>query len=213
MRQGSTKPRKHYAIDNYIDINKPGLKSILCDEVGVSMRKRLFMIVAFAAVFLCPFCCDSDDNAITASYGFGIFNRDADFGKLRGQDQQYYFYQLAYSREKTLARSLCLLAEPFVAYVSYPNSGLDAGMTASLKYYFGKDYKNSFFATLGAGAAYTTIKFEEQGTHFLFILQGGIGYRWNKYFIENRFRHYSNGGTESPNRSVNANIVNIGVHF
>jgi len=186
---------------------------ILYDEVGVSMQKRLFIIVAVVAVLVYPLYCAGDENAVTAGYGFGIFNRDADFGKLRGQGQQYYFYQLAYSREKTLVKNLCLLAEPFVAYVSDPDSGLDAGMTASFKYYFGKENKNSLFATLGAGAAYTTIKFEEQGTHFLFILQGGIGYRWNDYFIENRFRHYSNGGSERPNRSVNANIVNIGMHF
>lgn len=177
------------------------------------MWKRLFMIVGVVTVLGCPLYCAGDDNAITAGYGFGIFNLDADFGRLREDNGNYYFYQLAYAREKSLVKTLCLLVEPFVAYVNDPRSGLDAGMTLSLKYYFGKENKNSLFATLGTGAAYTTIKFEEQGTHFLFILQGGIGYRWNNYFIENRFRHYSNGGTERPNRSVNANIVNIGMHF
>lgn len=33
--------------------------------------------------------------------------------------------------------------EPFVAYVNDPQSGLDAGMMLSLKYYFGKENKNS----------------------------------------------------------------------
>lgn len=177
------------------------------------MRKKVFMIVVAVTVLVCPFYCAGDDNAITAGYGFGIFNQDEEFGKLRGEGQHYYFYQLAYARERALVKNLCLLVEPFVAYVSDPNSGLDAGMTLSLKYYFGKERKNSFFATLGTGAAYTTIKFEEQGAHFLFILQGGIGYRWNNYFIEDRFRHYSNGGTERPNRSINANIVNVGMYF
>jgi len=177
------------------------------------MRKGVFAVAVVAACTVCPLCCVGDDNAVTAGYGFGIFNLDPKYGKLRGDGRYYYFYQITYAREKALVKNLYLLMEPFVAYVDDPRSGLEAGMTMSLKYYFGKDYKNSFFATLGTGAAYTTIAFEEQGTHFLFILQGGIGYRWNNYFIENRFRHFSNGGFERPNRSVNANIVNIGMHF
>ncbi|HQM82051.1 MAG TPA: acyloxyacyl hydrolase [Syntrophorhabdaceae bacterium] len=179
------------------------------------MWKRVFVFVIITVVTMlaCPSYCSCSDNAIAVGYGFGMFNLDPKFGKLRGDNGSYYFYQLAYSREKALVKNLHLLMEPFAAYVSDPDSGLDAGMTASLKYYFGKEKMKSFFATAGAGAAYTTIKFEEQETHFLFILQCGIGYRWNKYFIEARFRHYSNGGTERPNRSINANIVNIGMHF
>jgi len=177
------------------------------------MRKGVFTVFVVTAFLLCPLYCAGDDNAITAGYGFGMFNLSPKYGKLRGDNGNYYFYQLVYAREKTLVKNLCLLMEPFVAYVNDPQSGLDAGMMLSLKYYFNKDNKNSFFVTLGTGAAYTTILFEEQGSHLLFILQGGIGYRWNNYFIENRLRHYSNGGTENPNRSINANIVNIGVHF
>ncbi|MDD5417245.1 MAG: acyloxyacyl hydrolase [Candidatus Aenigmarchaeota archaeon] len=177
------------------------------------MRKRVFMMVAIGVVLVYPLYSVGDDNALTAGYGFGMFNLSPKYGKLRGDNGNYYFYQLAYAREKTLVKDFYLLVEPFVAYVNDPQSGLDAGMMLSLKYYFSKDNKNGFFATLGTGAAYTTIKFEEQGSHLLFILQGGIGYRWNNYFIENRLRHYSNGGIEYPNRSINANIVNIGMHF
>ncbi|OPY73529.1 MAG: Lipid A 3-O-deacylase (PagL) [Syntrophorhabdus sp. PtaU1.Bin058] len=177
------------------------------------MRKGIFTVIVVVVCTFSPLYCAGDDNAVTTGFGFGIFNRDPKFGKLRGDGRYYYFYQVAYAREKTLVKNFCLLVEPFAAYVNDPQSGLDAGMTMSFKYYFAEDYRKSFFATLGTGAAYTTIAFEEQGTHFLFILQGGVGYRWNNYFIENRFRHYSNGGTERPNRSVNANIVNIGMHF
>ena len=67
--------------------------------------------------------------------------------------------------------------------------------------------------TAGVGVAYTTIAFEEQGTHFLFILQAGLGLRYENFFIENRLRHYSNGGTESPNRSVHASIMTFGYYF
>lgn len=177
------------------------------------MKKGIFAIAVLVVFIACPFYCSGEENAVTVGYGFGMFNAGSKIGKLRGDNGNYYFYQLAFAREKRLIKNLCLLMEPFATYVSDPQNGLDAGMMLSLKYYFGKDSKNSFFATLGTGAAYTTILFEEQGTHLLLILQGGVGYRWNNYFIENRFRHYSNGGIERPNRSVNANIVNIGMYF
>lgn len=177
------------------------------------MQKGILTIVAVVMVLSYPLYSAGDDNALMAGYGFGMFNLSPKYGKLRGDNGNYYFYQLAYAREKTLVKDFYLLMEPFAAYVNDPQSGLDVGMMLSLKYYFNKDTRNGFFVTLGTGAAYTTIRFEEQGAHLLFILQGGIGYRWNNYFIENRLRHYSNGGTESPNRSINANIVNIGMHF
>ncbi len=61
--------------------------------------------------------------------------------------------------------------------------------------------------------AYTSIGFKEQGTHLLFILQGGVGYRYKSFFVEDRVRHYSNGGTARPNWSVNSNILSIGTNF
>jgi hypothetical protein len=57
------------------------------------------------------------------------------------------------------------------------------------------------------------VDFKEQGTHLLFILQAGIGFQWKKFFIENRFRHYSNSNTAQPNRSINANMIMVGMHF
>ncbi len=188
------------------------MKLILYNEPGVSMRKRIFMIIAVVLMLAYPIYSVGDDNALVAGYGFGMFNLSPKYGKLRGDNGNYYFYQLAYAREKTLVKDFYLLMEPFVAYVNDPQGGLDAGMMLSLKYYFNKT-RNGLFATVGTGAAYTTILFEEQGSHLLFILQGGIGYRWNNYFIENRLRHYSNGGITTPNRAVNAIVVNIGMHF
>ena len=69
------------------------------------------------------------------------------------------------------------------------------------------------YATVAAGGAYTSIKFPEQGTHAPFVLQGGVGYHHGRIFVETRFFHYSNGGLEKPNRSVNSNIVRIGYYF
>ncbi|HAR97128.1 MAG TPA: hypothetical protein DCR97_14375 [Deltaproteobacteria bacterium] len=48
------------------------------------------------------------------------------------------------------------------------------------------------------GVAYTTIKFEEQGTHLLFLLEATLGFRYEGLFVENGFRHYSKAATASP---------------
>lgn len=150
---------------------------------------------------------------VSVGYGFGFLNKDAGPGELSDAHGHYDFVQVSYALEQPLYQKLVFLAEPFVAFVNRPVDGMDAGVGLSLKYYFSKDRKRSFFVTAGTGAAYTTVAFSEQGTHMLYILQGGVGYRWNRFFVEDRFRHYSNANTASPNRSVNANIINIGMLF
>jgi hypothetical protein len=94
-----------------------------------------------------------------------------------------------------------------------PKDGLDVGLGLSLKFYPFNEKRKGLFFVAGTGAAYTTVKFEEQGTHGVFILQGGFGYQWNKIFVESRLRHYSNAGLAHPNRSVNSNIFLIGTRF
>lgn len=86
-------------------------------------------------------------------------------------------------------------------------------MTLSLKYNFFEKGRNGPYVTLGGGAAYSSINFEEQGTHLLFIIQGGIGFKWKDFFIENRLKHYSSAHTASPNRSINSNIIMVGIYF
>ncbi len=73
--------------------------------------------------------------------------------------------------------------------------------------------RSGLFLDLGAGASYTSISFQERGTHLLGVLVGGIGVRYKTFFIEDRLRHYSNGHTSYPNRSVNANITSVGMYF
>lgn len=55
--------------------------------------------------------------------------------------------------------------------------------------------------------------FKEQGAHFLFSPQVGIGFRWGSFFIENRLRHYSNAHLAEPNKAVNANLLLVGIFF
>jgi hypothetical protein len=170
----------------------------------------LFFIGLF--VLFSPCAVLADQQEISVGYGLATFNKGAGLGHLH-EDDYYDFAQVAYGYEKTLSGKFNVLIEPFVAIVNRPTSGLDGGLTVNARYYFGERNHRGFFATVGAGGAYTSVAFEEQGTHGLFILQGGIGYKWERLFLEGRFKHYSNGGLASPNQSVNASIVSIGFAF
>ncbi|MGD0231408.1 MAG: acyloxyacyl hydrolase [Syntrophorhabdales bacterium] len=153
------------------------------------------------------------ENGFSLGYGFAAYNEGRSGGKIEG-GKPYNFVQAVYVYEKPFSsKELALLVEPFTAYVNQPNTGVDLGVGLGLKYYPLRTEKGGFYLTAGTGMAYTSIGFQEQGTHLLFILQGGIGYRYGNLFVEDRFRHYSNGGTASPNWSINANIISIGTHF
>ncbi len=179
------------------------------------MRKdHIILIILFSATLLwyAP-PAFSAEQGLSAGFGFGLFNHSYVLGKIEG-DKVYDFVQLAYVWERrSHVKSLAVLFEPFAAYTIAPREGADGGFNLCLKYYFLEKGKRSYFLTAGSGMAYTSQAFEGQGTHLLFILQGGAGIRWDKFFIETRFRHYSNGTTAWPNRSINANIISIGHYF
>jgi hypothetical protein len=153
----------------------------------------------------------SGEHALSVGYGFALWSADNGIGKIEEGD--YAFMQAAYAYERPLSARWVALVEPFVAYVNRPVNGVDVGFNLGLKAYPFTEDRTGFFFGMGTGAAYTSVGFDEQGTHLLFILQGSVGYRYKNLFIENRWRHYSNGNTASPNRSINANIVVVGMYF
>ena len=159
-----------------------------------------------------PLTCYGQSNGLLIGGGFGFLNGDQPVGKIGGH-RDYYFAQIAYFHEFHLLWNGFLHVEPFLAYIGQPNDGIDAGLNVLLRYYLPVSARNSFFFDFGTGAAYTSIRFKEQGTHWLFMVQGGFGFKWKNFFIEDRFRHYSNAATAHPNRQVNANIINIGIFF
>lgn len=173
--------------------------------------RRAVAGILFVTFVMAPFSLYGQSNGASLGYGFGLFSEPGKIGEI--EEGSYDYLQLAYVHEKALSERLMLLIEPFVAFVNRPVEGVDAGLTVSLRHSFRKGGGNGFFLTLGGGSAYTSVNFKEQGTHLLFILQGGIGYRWKEFFVENRFRHYSNAGTAQPNRSINSNIIIVGMKF
>ena len=149
---------------------------------------------------------------LSVGYGFAAFNVRTSPGRIEG-GKSYDFFQLTYLYEMPVWNKVSIALEPFAASVNRPESGLDAGFDVLGRWYPFNLGASRFFVDLGAGLAYTTIKFEEQGTHLLGILACGMGLRYKNFFIEDRLRHYSNGHTTHPNRAVDANIVNVGMYF
>ena len=169
------------------------------------------VLIACLFGFACPGF--SGENGFSLGYGFAAFNRGKTTGKVEG-GRSYNFVQATYLFEKPFSwKELALLVEPFGSYVANPSPGADLGVGIGLKYYPFSLERKGFYLMGGTGMAYSTIGFQEQGTHLFFIGQGGLGYRFGNFFLEDRFRHYSNGGTASPNWSVNSNIVSLGTYF
>jgi hypothetical protein len=180
---------------------------------GSSMKRFFFALLVVIALFTLPHAARAVEaqHALSVGYGFALFSNGRSAGQI--EEGNYDFFQVAYLYERPLSARWMLLVEPFVAYVNRPVEGVDVGCNLGLKVYpFAQD-RSGFFFTMGTGAAYTSVDFAEQGTHLLFILQASVGYRYKNFFIEDRWRHYSNGNTARPNRSINANIINVGMYF
>lgn len=177
------------------------------------MRQWLSIVLVFPFLLFLfiPLSVSAQSHGVSIGYGFGMFSANRGIGYI--EEGRYDFVQCTYQYEQSLSEILGLLIEPFASYTNSPKEGIDGGITLSLKYNFFKKDQNGFYITLGGGTAYTSINFKEQGTHLLYILQAGIGYKWNNFFIENRFKHYSNANTANPNRSINSTIIMVGMYF
>lgn len=168
--------------------------------------KRVLLLVSLA-LLLSP-CVYAGSMSISGGYGFGFLNPGAKPYHLTYTKGVYDFFHLAVARETQILKQICLSAEPFILYQKRPKEGVDVGLTLSGKYHI-----QHFFISVGVGLAYTTYGFKEQGTHLPFVLQGGIGCKFGKFFLENRLKHYSSAGLARPNVSINANLVVLGTYF
>jgi hypothetical protein len=181
-----------------------------CDK-STSLR-----VIVSAAVLMCSWFVLGGgclaENAVSLGYGFGMWNGSGT-GHIEGR-RSYNYATFSYMHEKALTDKIAFVLEPFLNVVNKPDTGLDLGGNLHLKSYVAElSKRRRVYVIGGAGAAYTTIGFKEQGTHGLFNLQGGIGYRHDPVFVDIRFNHYSNGGLASPNRSVNSTVIKMGYYF
>ena len=169
-----------------------------------------FFLLLFILIY--PIAASAQNNGISIGYGFSFLTPHQETGEVQ-EDRAYNFEHLAYFHQWFLFRNGYIVLEPFLAYVNRPESGLEFGASLLFRYYLRTSERTSLFFNLGSGGAHSTVHFEEQGTHNFFILAGGIGFKWGRYFIENRFRHYSNAHLAKPNDSVNTDIIMIGFFF
>jgi hypothetical protein len=177
------------------------------------VRRIAYSLFVLLPLFLSlPVISHAGEQALSFGFGFAAFNVDSADGHVEG-GRDYNFVHATYLYEMPLWKKTPFVPESFVAYINRPESGVDAGFDLLLRWYPFDVDRSGLFLNLGAGVAYTSIAFHEQSTHLLGILVGGIGYRYKDFFIDTRFRHYSNGNTASPNRLVNACVASIGRYF
>lgn len=175
------------------------------------MRTRI-SVAFFLFSYLSFFGSCYAENGVSLGYGFGAWNAQGP-GCVE-KKTPYDYATLSYLYEKPLKPGFALVAEPYLGLVNRPAEGVDIGVNFYAKASFPAFPSGGrLYVTAGTGAAYTSVDFREQGTHGLFILQAGIGYGSGRFFMENRFHHYSNGGLAKPNRSVNSNLIRIGWYF
>lgn len=178
--------------------------------------KRILATIALvvACALPAPGTASSADHGFSLGYGLALLNIHKHSGRIEG-GRYYDFFQATYLYERPCRdyRQLALFVEPFAAYINRPDDGVDVGLYVGLKWY-PMDHRNKgLFVIGGTGAAYTTIKLKEQGSHADFTLEIGVGYRFGRFYVQDMLRHYSNGATSHPNRSVQANILSIGTYF
>jgi hypothetical protein len=175
------------------------------------MRRSLQASLIIAASLVLSQPVWGAENNFSVGYGFALWSEKHSIGNIA--EGPYNFVQAAYSYEMPISQKWLIQAGPYLAYVMNPTEGVDVGVNLGLKIYPFTQDRSGFFFTLGTGGSYSTIAYTEQATHAFFILQGSIGYRYKNFYIEDRYRHYSNAGTSSPNRSINANLISIGMYF
>jgi hypothetical protein len=122
--------------------------------------------------------------------------------------------------EKLKLRSLLQFQlEPYISYVSHPDSNVEFGNSFFLKVgLLPKTSKIQPYIKVGTGMAYMTQHTQEQGTQFNFISTGALGahYFFKKNValtIEGRMRHLSNCGIDSPNSGINNYSVLSGITY
>jgi hypothetical protein len=174
--------------------------------------RRLLLSLTPLLILCLPINSYAGEQGLSVGYGFAALNKNTGTGKIE-EERTYNFLQLMYSYENSYWKKASVVVEPFAAIINRPESGVDGGFDLVMRWYPLERSRSALFFDIGAGVAYTSIALREQGTRVMGILVGGIGVRYKTLFVEDRFRHYSNGATAYPNRSVNANILSVGMYF
>lgn len=192
------------------------------------MKKCVFFTIIAVVLFLYLGAIRAEETkaktlkSIELLTGFG-------WGRLRAK-QNYNLYPLIVDFDfdlRPLAKKFNLQPpqllqfqiEPFISFVSSPDSNIEAG--ASFFFKMGLLPQSSKFqpyGKIGTGIVYMSQHTKEQATQFNFIDQAALGmhyfFRKNTAFtLEGRLRHLSNLGIKHPNSGINTYFVVAGISY
>lgn len=151
------------------------------------------------------------------------------WGKLRAKDN-YNLYPVAVGFDFSLkplieklnvnfAPLLQFEIEPYLAYVSSPNTGAEGGVSLFFKIgLLPQDRKLQPYIKFGAGPSYMSLHTREQGTQFNFVDSGCVGIHYffqenTAFTLEGRYRHLSNAGIDEPNSGINTAFILAGASY
>lgn len=192
------------------------------------MKKGVFVTIITAVLFLYMGAGLAEEtkakslNSIELLTGFG-------WGRLRAK-QNYNLYPLIVDFDfdlKSLAKKFNLQpqqllqfqVEPFISFVSSPDSNIEVGTSFFFKMGFlAQTSKFQPYGKIGTGIVYMSQHTKEQATQFNFIDQAALGmhyfFRKNTAFtLEARLRHLSNMGINHPNSGINTYFVVAGISY
>jgi hypothetical protein len=148
--------------------------------------------------------------SIAAGYGFTVqLNRG------RSEEQ---LVLVAPAVAYPLSRRFELVAEGHFSGYFTPDGYMLGIVPFGVRYRF-SDAAMQPYVALGAGFGWTDlVELDELDRRLNFILQGGIGLRWNQpkggaWTLETRLSHLSNAGTVRPNLGLNALVFLGGWRF
>jgi opacity protein-like surface antigen len=109
--------------------------------------------------------------------------------------------------------------EPYLSYVSSPDSNMETGVSFFLKVgILPQTSKFQPYVKAGLGLSYMTLQTREQATQFNFIDTGGIGIHYfftknTALTLEGRYRHLSNASIDHPNSGINTAFILAGISY
>ena len=126
---------------------------------------------------------------MTVGYGFGALNINKHVMRIEG-GRDYDFFQTSYLYERPCHRpNVAVILEPFAAYINRPNTGVDVGFNAGIKWYPYCASRKGLSSALQTGIC--LIPHGQEGR--LFYPQATL-LPPTKTVFEDRFKHYSTGG-------------------
>ena len=132
-------------------------------------------------------------------------------------DYSYFLAGLDFSyplKKEGWTRNFSFQLEPFLAFLTSPDTSVEVGCSAFLKYTIPLNFPLKPYIRGGTGVVYLSQETAEQGSQFNFVDQICYGVAYEKGDIrisfEFRNRHISNLDIQEPNSGINSKVWMLG---